>query len=329
MPRTIRWDPPHTPFTLDHVTPLGVTPAALRTAVRTGRVVPLARGVLINAAALPADDAGLHLVHALAHQVLRPHAIASHHTAALAWDLPLNDPSAAVHMPAAFIMPTRPGVRSEAGRGFAVAVRDLPAEHRVAHPTGLLVTSQARTAVDVAAQHGLPEALITLDAAARRVLVAAAGEHRVRDHYVRPQSLASSCRPLVEAAVPAATQFTRARLAEHLAHVDPRRESPLESFSFGQMVVFGLPLPQLQVRIRTPEGDMYPDFLWEDAMVIGEADGMGKYRTPEDLRAEKWRQELLEQMGYRVIRWGDRDIRRRPADVMARLQASIDARNRG
>lgn len=291
-------------------------------------MVRIARGVHINAEAIPEDDAGLHVLRALSHQVLRPHAIASHHTAALAWGLPLDDPSAAARMPASFITPARSGRRSETGRRFTVAVRDLPAEHRAAHPSGLLVTSQARTAVDVAAGHELPEALITLDAAARRFLIAAVGEARMRDHYVRPQSILSARALLVEAALPAATQFSRARLTEHLAHVDPRRESPLESFSFGQMVVFGLPLPKLQVRIRTPEGDKYPDFVWEEAMVIGEADGMGKYRTPEDLRAEKWRQELFEQLGYRVVRWGDRDIRRAPAQVMGRIDAAIDARSR-
>lgn len=261
--------------------------------------------------------------------MLRPHAIASHHTAALAWGLPLDDPLASARMPAAFIAPRRPGARSEKGSGLRVALRDLPAEHRVAHPSGLLVTSQARTALDVAALHQLPEALITLDAAARRFLIDAVGERRVRDHYVRPQSLALSRRPLVEAAGPAATQFTRARLAEYLAYVDPRRESPLESFSYGQMVLHGLPLPQLQVRIRTPEGDVYPDFLWEDAKVIGEADGMAKYQKPEDLRNEKWRQEGLERLGYLVVRWDDRDIRRRTAEVMARLMAPIEARSRG
>jgi very-short-patch-repair endonuclease len=292
-------------------------------------VVRLARGVHIRAEAVPEDEAGLHLANALARQVLIPNAIASSHTAALAWGLPLDDPAAAARMPAAFIAPVRPGARSGTGPGYSLALRRLPAEHRVAHPSGLLVTSQARTAVDVAADHRLPEALITLDAVARRSLLAAVGDRRVREHYVRPNSLAAACKPLSEAAVAAATQFTRARLEAYLKHVDPRRESPLESFSFGQMVLYELPLPKLQVRICTPEGDMYPDCLWEESMVIGEADGMQKYRTPEDLRAEKWRQEVFEQMGYRVVRWGDRDIRRRTAEVMARLYAAIDSRSRG
>jgi very-short-patch-repair endonuclease len=328
MPRTIRWDPPQTPFTLAHIAPLGVTPRALRTAVQAGRVVPLVRGVYVNANALPDDEAGRHLQLALAHQVLRPHAIASHHTAALAWGLPLDDPAGSAEMPAAFTLPLRPGGRSETGKGFTVAVRDLPAEHRVALPTGLLVTSQARTAVDVAAHEALPSALITLDAVARCILVDRVGERRVRDHYGRPQSLAASVRPLFEAADHAATQFTRGLLAEHLPHVDPRRESPLESFSYGQMVVHDLPLPSLQTRIRTPEGDLYPDFLWEEAMVIGEADGMSKYRSPDVLRNEKRRQERLERMGFLVVRWDDRDIRRGPAEVIARLRSPIESRRR-
>lgn len=326
MPRTIRWDPPSTPFTLSQVAPLGVTSSALRTAIRAGRVVQLVRGVHIHAEAVPADATGRHLLMALAHQVLRPHAIASHHTAALAWCLALDDPWAAAELPVAFTAPMRPGWRSESGPGFTMAVRSLPPEHRVAHPSGLLITSLARTAVDVAAaERFLPAALIVVDAAARRLLIDRVGERRMRDHYVRPASLAASVRPLREAREHAATQFTRAHLDRVLALADPRRESPLESYSYGEMVLHGLPLPEPQVRIRTPLGDAFPDALWRSAMVAGEADGMAKYRTPQDLQAEKLRQEALEQMGYRVIRWGDRDIRRAPGQVMGRLMAAIEA----
>jgi very-short-patch-repair endonuclease len=285
--------------------------------------------VYVNAEVVPSDDAGRHLLLALAHQVLRPKAIASHHTAALAWALPLDDPAGSATRPVAFTQPLRPAGRSEVGTGFTLAVRDLPAEHRVALPSGLLATSLARTAVDVAAvEPTLPAALVVADAAARRILMARVGERQMRAHYTRPQSLVAAVGPLREAEGSAATQFTRQRVNDVLALADPRRESPLESHSFGQMVVHGLPLPKVQVRVHTPEGDIYPDYLWEEAMVIGEADGMMKYKTPEDLRAEKWRQEVLEQLGYRVVRWGDRDIRRAPADVMARLRTSIEARGR-
>lgn len=327
MPRTIGWDPPRTPFTPSHVAPLGVTSNVLRSAVASGRVVRLARGVFIAAEAVAGDPVGLHLQRAMAVQLRRPTAIASHRTAALAWGLALDQPAMAVADRVSFIVPGRPNVRSLAGEGFVIAARDLPAEHRVAHPSGLLVTSMARTAVDVAAlEPSLPAALVVLDAAVRQLLIDTVGEWRVRTHYTRPASLQTAISPLREAAEHAVTQFTRHRVVEAVALADPRRESPLESFSFGQMVLHGLPLPRLQVRIRTPRGDVYPDFLWEEAMVIGEADGMGKYRTPEDLRAEKWRQEGLEELGYRVVRWGDSDIRRRPAQVMGRVAAAIEAR---
>ncbi len=196
MPRTIRWDPPRTPFTLAHVAPLGVTRNVLRSAVASGRVVPLVRGVFIAAEAMAADPAGLHLQRALAVQLRRPTAIASHRTAALAWGLALDEPASAAADPVSFIVPSRSNVRSLAGEGFVVAARDLPAEHRIAHPSGLLVTSIARTAVDVAAvEPSLPAALVILDAAARQMLIDAVGEWRVRTHYVRPRSLAGAVEP--------------------------------------------------------------------------------------------------------------------------------------
>ena len=41
---------------------------------------------------------------------------------------------------------------------------------------------------------------------------------------------------------------------------------------------------------------------------------------------EKRRQESLERLGFRVIRWDMRDIRRHAAELMARLAAAIEGR---
>lgn len=326
VPRIIRWEPPRTPFTLDHVAALGVTRSALRTALGAGVVVPLTRGVYVAADAVPEDAAGRHVQRAIAHQLRRPTAIAGQHTAALAWGLDLDDPTGAAAAPVSFLAPTGGLVRSIRAPEFTIAVRDLPAEHRVAHPSGLLVTSPARTAVDVAATAPVPEALVVLDAAARRFLVEAVGQRRVRAHHRRPQSLRDACRPLREAIPAAATLRTRAHLEHVVALADPRRESALESLSFGQMVLHHLRLPELQVQIRTELGEVYPDFLWSDARVIGEADGLVKYQTPDTLHREKLRQEALEAMGYKVIRWTYREIRRNPGAVMARIALALSAR---
>ena len=62
--------------------------------------------------------------------------------------------------------------------------------------------------------------------------------------------------------------------------IDPRRESALESLSYGEMICHGLPLPLLQLPISTPQGEVYPDFLWPEARLIGEADGISKDAAP-------------------------------------------------
>ena len=139
----------------------------LRTALAGGAVARLIDGVYVSTEALRTDPVGRHLQLALAHQVLRPRMIASHHTAALAWGLDLDDPAAMANSPAAFIAPQGEGWRSLSLTGARIAVRRLPTAHRTAHPSELLVTTPARTAVDVASTCDLPEALITLDSAAR------------------------------------------------------------------------------------------------------------------------------------------------------------------
>lgn len=50
------------------------------------------------------------------------------------------------------------------------------------------------------------------------------------------------------------------------------------------------------------------DFLWPAQRTIGEADGKGKYRTPEDLYAEKRREDQLRGLGFEVVRWGWADV---------------------
>ena len=326
MPRKTSWTPPTTPFTAAHVAPLGVTDAMIRWAEQSGTITRLTHGVFVATGSVPTDPPARHLQLALALQLRNPSAIASHHTAALAWDLDLDDALTASAAAPAFIAPAGPGLRSKAHRGMTIAVRDLPTHHRTEHPSGLLVTTPARTAVDVASLSGLPEALITLDSAARLGLRSKVGERRLRDAYTNEKLIETSRAPLNDASAYAATLRTRRRLAEAVRLADPRRESANESLSYGHFVLAGLPLPALQAHIRTPEGDAFPDFLWTDAMVIGEADGAVKYTSREDLVREKRRQEALEQMGFRIVRWMYSEIRQRPAAVVSRIAAALDAR---
>ena len=326
MARPRSWTPPPTPFTLAHVAPLGVTAAMIRRAEQSGALTRLTHGVHIATDAIPADATAQHIQLALAVQVRNPNAIASHHTAALAWGLDLADERAAAAAKPSFIAPTGSPVRSRSGDEFTIVPRDLPVQHRVEHPSGLRVTTRHRTAVDVAATLALPEALITLDSAVRMDLHEQVGERRLRAAYGDARRMAEAHLPLLEAARFAATLRTRRHLDDIVTLADPRRESANESLSFGHMVAAGLPIPDLQVRIATPEGEYFPDFLWAEAMVIGEADGAVKYTSRDALVREKLRQEVLEQMGFRVVRWMYDDIRRRPGSVIARLVSALEAR---
>lgn len=327
MPRRISWTPPDTPFTLAHVAPLGVTPAMLRWAESSERVTRLATGVFIASTALPDDASARHVLQAHALQLRNPAAIASHQTAALAWGLDLPSTRDAAASIPQFILPQTPRVRSRRTPDLRIAVRPLPTKHRGTHPSGLRVTSRARTAVDVAGDHDLPEALVTLDSAARRHLVEAVGERGLRAAYARTSALLEARAPLLEAVGPAATQFSRARLLHAVPLADPRRESANESLSYGHFVMAGIPVPELQARIPTSIGDLFPDFLWPHAMVIGEADGALKYTGAESLVREKRRQEILEDLGFRVVRWMHDDIVRRPGWVITRVTRALAARS--
>lgn len=325
MPQSSHWTPPATPFTLANVAPLGVTSNTLRWAEQQGRITRLAHGVYLATSALAEDPRGQHLQRALAQQLRSIWAIASHETAALAWELDLARTNDAASGPVRLTRPAVPAARSASARGLTLAVRDLPAHHRMLHPSGLRVTTPARTAVDVASTADLPDALVTLDAFARMRLTELVGERGLRRAYANDRMLDRVRQPLLEACEHAATQFTRHRLAEVVPMADPRRESPAESQSFGHFVLAGFPLPRMQVRLTTPYGDAYTDFLWEEARLIGEVDGACKYTTAENLVAEKRRQEGLEQIGFLVVRWMADEIWLRPASVLQRVAVPLAA----
>ena len=289
----------------------------------------LAHGVYIAVEAHAEDPIGQHLQQARAFQLISPLAIASHHTAALAWGLDVTETSTAALAPPTFIVPTEAGVRSGPTATARLHARTLPVHHRVTLPSGLNVTSLARTAVDIAAATPeLPDALVSLDAFARSELAAAVGDRGKRRAYTQPQRLAACREPLHEAARTAATQFTRAWLATVLPMADPRRESALESLSYGRMESAGFPTPQLQAPIVTPLGEFWVDFLWAGQMVIGEADGEFKYRNdPDALLREKRRQEALEQMGFIVVRWTYKELARNPGAVLARIMRALESRS--
>jgi hypothetical protein len=201
---------------------------------------------------------------------------------------------------------------------------DLPAHHLMTLTSGLVVTTPARTALDLAAEMELPEALMVVDAALRLELGNLVG--RVdRRAYRNTRALTAAMGALQEAAGRVTGRARRAQVQAVLAIASPLRESPLESWSCGHFHLAGLPEPTLQKRIRTPLGDMYPDCTWEEFTVIGEADGEGKYADQSAFAREKERESAFRDLGWSVFRWTGREGFGTPDAIVGRAQRALAA----
>ncbi|MGH3714810.1 MAG: DUF559 domain-containing protein [Micromonosporaceae bacterium] len=275
----------------------GLTRSRLARRRRLGDYAALRRSVYVDTrladltASSKADRHALAISAAILRVAGQP--AASHESAALLWGID--------------ILGERRGERGETvqltrarrGQGGATAYPNLaihhaalPLEH-LARQHGVAVTSAARTVVDIARTRPFRAGVVAADSALRQKLC-------TPDELLQ---VATSC-----------TRWPGIRRARDVvAFADPRSESPLESISRVAFHEHGVPAPSLQEWV-TPYDRV--DFLWPRQRVIGEADGMAKYTDPEALRHEKERQELLERLGYRFVRWGWREAFHRP-DALA------------
>lgn len=196
---------------------------------------------------------------------------------------------------------------------IAVLVCSLPRAH-VTCLQGVPTTTCARTAVDLARWVTFRSAVVVMDSALRN----GCGIEEI------------------DAVVGDCTRWPGIRHARKAAlFADGRAESPLESISRVVMHEAGLPAPALQVPLGIDEMGVptgVVDFYWDDYRLIGEADGLLKYDEEpaadgeSTLRAEKLRQEALEALDYRVVRWTWNDIWYRPDWVMERLRRAMTPR---
>jgi hypothetical protein len=162
---------------------------------------------------------------------------------------------------------------------------------------GVLVTSVARTVIDLARSLPFEQAV-------------AAGDQALR-LGVTPAEL-DGCL----AAMPRWPHVRQARRV--LAFLDVRSESVGESVSRVRIRDEGLPDPELQREIRNGVGAFIArvDFCWDEHQIIGEFDGRVKYgrllppgKSLEDaIYAEKIREDALRDLGWRVVRWTWADL---------------------
>ena len=231
-----------------------------------------------------------------------------------------SSPSDLVHL-------TRPGEPGRCDHGMRI--------HRSRLPTSLVttryrlpVTTVARTAVDVARGHRMPEALVALDGAAR---VIAAEEFGLTQRSLRDPARRAEVADQVVDQLRTAYESVRrwpgsVVVRDGLELVDLASESPFESRSRGWMRLAGLPSPVTCLEVRGRSGRQYfADFAWPERRVLGEADGTGKYgltdrEVTEALRAERRRQRDLEDAGWTVVRW---DSTERWRTILDRLDRAL------
>lgn len=330
-----RWTPPDVPFTTAMA---GVSRRNLYASVRRGDTKLLQSGVFIANEAWPDDQRLQHLVMTLARQLRWPHLVGSHQSAALAHELPLLKSGAAAAGRPRYTRAPGPGVRSSSQP--LVTVRELPQQSVTDLPAGtvrgLKVTTPARTALDLAYELPLPEALMLTDHVARQSLTAAVGEHGIRrlvrdatdlgttdgsDLSLTQQQAA--LRPMELAIV--SVVHRRPNVARVLSLTDPLRESPPESMSYGVFALAGLPIPKCQVRFWvSPTQEFRVDFYWPEFALVGECDGSIKYDgtfgpPEESLVDQNVREQALRDLGLHVVRWTAKEIFFMPHLVVGRV----------
>lgn len=271
----------------------GYTDAELRHAVRSGAVELVRPGAYL-AGPSPSRDEEKHalLVRATAER-LAPGAVVSHISAAVLFGLPVwNVALSRVHA-------TRD--RGNGGRcrpRTHVHAASLDADE-LCVVDGIMVTSPARTVVDVARTTGFEQAVVVADAALRLGLVEAGG------------LAAALARGAGRRGTPAARRV--------VAFADGLSESPGESRSRVAIARAGLPVPVLQWEVRAADGLLIgrTDFAWPELRTVGEFDGRSKYQgrmlrpgeTPAHaVLREKRREDEVRGEELGVVRWDWDDL---------------------
>lgn len=266
--------------------------------VRARVLVPVRRGSYRLGDDEPRSPVHAHLLRARATAPhLAPGSVLGHVTAALVLGLPVwNLPLDRVH---AVRERSTGGGRNR--HGTSVHRAPLP-DDDVRELDGLLVTSPARTLVDLARTVPAEQALVTVDAALHQHV-------RLRPRSERPPPGATTVDELTEVLSRFGGRVGTPAARRVVALADARSESPGESRSRFRMYLASLPDPATQWEV--PGLPFRADFAWPEHGVVGEFDGRIKYGRPlrpgqdlgEVLWEEKRREDLIRSTGLTVVRW--------------------------
>lgn len=316
----------------------GLTRHQLTAAVNAGALVPIRFGVLLDVErwCYADETARLKTAVAAAHAA-RPGGVAMGATAALLLEIPTFDVPRDRHgngdgtfsgdweifghrIPQVHFALRNHGENSG---WLKLHKQEIPGHQRV-EIDGLPVTTMARTAIDYSLTLRIEQAVAVLDACARQLVGAIDAERDIRRAALDMKIAASALAELKLAAIGSEWRDGAAVLRNALTLINPASESVLESMSRMNMKRGRLPEPECGQPVRGADGHLYwCDFLWRRQRVIGEADGMSKYLSLDDLRREKIRQEVLANAGWTVIRWNWAEGVVNPKLMRARIRKAL------
>lgn len=288
----------------------GISPALMRSLVRSGQLVRMRQGVYATRRAMDwagADPVRAHVLTVMAARAtVGRNAVASYHSAALLHRLSLLKPPPAGS--AALTLPLAKRWNRAQPTDVAFHASDLPPEH-VTRLFKLPVTTAARTVADLARTLPFMDAVVVADSALNE------------EKATKPElyQVLKEC-----AGWPGVKQARQI-----IDFADERAESPLESAARVVFEQSGLEPPELQATIHGPDFAFRVDFRWPGQKVIAEADGLVKYNDRKDLLAERERDHLLRAAGYTVVHFTWQELFHAQEVVIARVREALAAAERG
>jgi hypothetical protein len=264
------------PFTARESRHIGLSRDQLRMLVATGKVRRVLRGVYVDA---EVPDS-LELRARAVAMVVPPGSVICGRTAAWLWGIDALAMSAYRVLPAVDVMAA--AGRSAPRRSGAFGCSGPLPDEELVLLAGVMVTTPARTAADLARLLRRPDALASLDAMLRLPELDREHVRSVLDRFGRYRGVVQA-RELLELA-------------------DPRAESPQESRTRLRCIDAGFPCPEPQIEVFDPLGLFVArlDMGWRELCKAVEFDGDEHHSRLDDQRHDRRRRGRAERQGWDI-----------------------------